>query len=73
MRLHPHLHRTFVRTYLPTTVPKQDITFPYVEARLKYIQYLLEKQSQVFRRENHPTVDNAFTDLLHNVIQKNKN
>ena len=67
------IHQTCVRKYRPLTIPKQDITFPYVEQRLKYIQYLLEKQSDLFRRENHPTLDNAFEDLLHNVKQKNKN
>ena len=70
---HPHIHRTLVRKYLPTTIPKQDITLPYVEIKLKYIKYLLDKQSEVFRRQNHPTLDNAFEDLLHNLQNKNKN
>ena len=66
-------HQTIVRKYIPTTIPKQNITLPYVEEKLKYIQYLLEKQGDLFRRQNHPTLDNAFEDLIHNVKQKNKN
>jgi len=64
--------QSVVRQYLPKSVPTSEITFPYVEQHLVKIKWLLDKQSEVFRRQNHPTLDNAFEDLLHNIKRKNQ-
>jgi hypothetical protein len=61
---------SIVRAYVPKVAPKHEISYHVIHSELVHIKYLLDCQTTVFRRQNHPTLDQAFADLMVTLEQK---
>ena len=62
--------KTVVPKFIPTKYPNEKINYKYISHELDKIKNLLSWQSTVFRRQNHPTLDNTLEELIYNVKEK---